>query len=75
LLEIKPRGCTLKEEPESKIINATTGTVFTRSDLCVERGPHLGLHPAATKMAVAAVKEFLRSRFKLAKAMNDLSSS
>ena len=60
-----PRNCALKEEPLGVIVNAKTGKPFTFSDPCVELGPHVGHDPAATEAAVAAVKSFLRTEFKL----------
>jgi dienelactone hydrolase len=59
------RKCVLKEEPLGVIVNAKTGKPFTFSDPCVELGPHTGHDPAATEAAVAAVKSFLRTEFKL----------
>ena len=59
------RNCILKEEPLGEIVNAKTGKSFTHSDPCVELGPHLGYNPAATDAAVAAVKAFLHTTFKL----------
>jgi dienelactone hydrolase len=59
------RSCVLKEEPVGEIINAKTGKPFTFSDPCVELGPHVAYDAATTDAAVAAVKTFLRSTFRL----------
>ena len=47
------------------IINTSTGQPFTYGDACVERNPHVGHDPDATAAAKTAVKDFLRSIFKL----------
>jgi dienelactone hydrolase len=59
------RACTLKEEAAGKIINVATGQPFTYNDPCVETDPHLGYNEAAATATRKAVKEFLRTTFKL----------
>jgi dienelactone hydrolase len=55
------RRCTMREEPDGVIINASTNQPFTMGDPCVERGPHVGYNAAATAAATQAVKELLRT--------------
>jgi dienelactone hydrolase len=59
------RACTLKEEAPGKIINVATGQPFSYKDPCVETDPHLGYNEAAATATRKAVKEFLRTTFKL----------
>jgi dienelactone hydrolase len=59
------RACKLKEEPLGTIVNAETGQPFTYKDPCVQTDPHLGHDAAATQATHAAVKELLRTVFKL----------
>ena len=59
------RACTLKEEAPGKIINVATGEPFTYKDPCVQTDPHLGYNEAAATATRKAVKEFLRTTFKL----------
>lgn len=59
------RNCVLKEEPLGQITNSKTGKAFTYEDPCVERNPHVGFHPEGAKAARAAVRETLKSVFKL----------
>jgi hypothetical protein len=59
------RACTLKEEPRGTIINATTGQPFSYKDPCVELNPHTGYNEAAAQATQAAVRELLRTVFKL----------
>ena len=47
------------------LINVATKEPFTYKDACVERGPHLGHDPAATEAALASVKAFYRTTFKI----------
>ena len=58
------RNCRLREEPLGQLVNAQ-GAPFTYKDPCVELGPHLGYHPEASLAARAAVRAFLKERFKL----------
>jgi dienelactone hydrolase len=59
------RACTLKEESPGKIINVKTGEPFTYKDHCVQTDPHLGYNEAAANATRKAVKDFLRTTFKL----------
>ncbi len=58
------RKCQLREEPLGQIVNAQ-GVPFTYKDPCVELGPHVGYQPEASLASRAAVRAFLKERFKL----------
>ena len=59
------RNCTLREEPRGVLINAESGQVFSYADPCVERNPHVGFDPEATRHARATVGTILKSVFKM----------
>jgi dienelactone hydrolase len=59
------RACKLKEEPLGTIINAETGRPFTYQDPCVQTGPHSAYNEAAANATRKAVKEFVRTVFRL----------
>lgn len=60
------RACKLKsEEPLGTIINAESGERFTWKDPCMQRDAHTGYNDAAANAARVAVKDLLRSVFKL----------
>jgi dienelactone hydrolase len=59
------RACKLKEEPLGTIINAETGQPFTYKDPCVQIDPHTGYNEAAANATRKAVKDFVRTVFKL----------
>jgi dienelactone hydrolase len=59
------RACKLKEEPLGTIINAETGQPFTYQDPCVQTDPHTGYNEAAANATRKAVKDFVRTVFKL----------
>jgi dienelactone hydrolase len=59
------RSCKLKEEPLGTIINAETGQPFTYQDPCVQIDPHMGYNEAAANATRVAVKDFVRTVFKL----------
>jgi len=59
------RNCTIREESVGVLINAATKEPFTYKDACVERGPHIGHDPEATRQAKLAVKPFVQSVLKL----------
>lgn len=59
------RRCVIQEEPVGELVNAATREPFTYKDPCVERDPHTGHDPAATTAAKQAVKEVLKTVFKL----------
>lgn len=59
------RHCSIREEPQGLLINATTKQPFTYKDPCVELNPHLGTDLAATADAKTRVKAFLKSVLKL----------
>ena len=59
------RACKLKEEPLGTIVNAESGQPFTYKDPCVQTDPHIGSNEAAAQATQVAVKELLRTVFKL----------
>jgi dienelactone hydrolase len=59
------RACKLKEEPLGTIINAESGRPFTYLDPCVQTDPHTGYNEAAASATRKAVKDFVRTVFKL----------
>jgi len=59
------RACTLKEVSPGTIVNVATGQPFTYKDSCVETDPHVGYHEAAANATRKAVKDQLRTTFKL----------
>ncbi|MER2265033.1 dienelactone hydrolase family protein [Methylobacterium oxalidis] len=58
------RNCSIREEPEGRLVNARTGEPFSYSDPCVETGPHIGSDDALREAALAAVAEELKSAFR-----------
>ena len=60
------RACNLKEEPLGTIINAETGQPFTYKDPCVQIDPHTGYNEAAANATRKAVKDLVRTVFRLA---------
>ena len=59
------RACNLKEEPLGTIINTATSQPFSYADPCVQTGPHIGYNEAAALATQVAVKDLLRTVFKL----------
>jgi len=59
------RACTLREETAGKIINVASGQPFTYKDPCIEVDPHVGYDEAAANATRIAVKDLLRTTFKL----------
>jgi dienelactone hydrolase len=59
------RACRLQEVSEGRIINADTKAPFTMEDPCVVRGPTIAYNAEAHSASVKAVKDFLRTTFKL----------
>lgn len=60
------RNCQIAEEPKGVLINASTKQPFTYKDACVENDPHVNHDAEATAAVKVAVKDFLRTTFKLA---------
>ena len=59
------RNCQIAEEPKGVLINAVTKEPFTYKDACVQQNPHVNYDAEATAAAKVAVKEVLRTTFKL----------
>lgn len=59
------RKCVLEEEKPGRIVSAVTRAPFTWKDPCVEYGPTLAYQEEAAVETKRAVKDFLRSVFKL----------
>jgi dienelactone hydrolase len=59
------RNCTIAEEPTGILINAVSKQSFTYKDTCVETDPHVNYDAEATRAAHIAVKDFLRTTFKM----------
>jgi hypothetical protein len=59
------RACQLKEEPLGTLINADSGERFTLTDPCVQADAHTGYNEAAANATRIAVKDFVRTLFKL----------
>ncbi|MEA2949634.1 MAG: hypothetical protein QOI40_4964 [Alphaproteobacteria bacterium] len=59
------RNCRIAEEPKGILINAVSRQPFTYRDPCVETDPHVNYDAEATRAAHIAVKDFLRSTFKM----------
>jgi dienelactone hydrolase len=59
------RHCSIREEPEGLLINASTREPFSYKDPCVELNPHVGYDAAATEAAEKSVKDILSAVFKL----------
>lgn len=57
------RNCTIREEPEGLLINASTREPFTYNDPCVQIDPHVGYDAAATDAAKASVRDILKAAF------------
>jgi len=58
------RNCRVREEPAGVLVNIATKEPFTYQDACVERGPHIGHDPEATRQARDAVKALVQTVFK-----------
>ena len=61
------RNCAIREEAGGALVNEQTQKPFAYTDSCVETGPQVGADPAAREAAIAAVKDFLATKFALAK--------
>jgi dienelactone hydrolase len=60
-----PARCRIAERAAGEVINAETGTPFKFDDPCMTRGASIGYDAQAHAAATQAVKEFLRSLWKL----------
>ena len=60
------RACQIAEEPKGVLINAVTKEPFTYKDSCVQQNPHVNHDAEATAAAKVAVKDVLKTTFKLA---------
>jgi dienelactone hydrolase len=58
------RNCRVREEPAGVLINVATKEPFSYQDACVERGPHIGHDPDATRQARGAVKALVQTVFR-----------
>ena len=59
------RNCSIVEEPKGILINAVSKQPFTYREPCVETDPHVNYDADATRAAHTAVKDFLRTTFKM----------
>jgi len=59
------RRCTIREEATGQLINAATRQPFTYNDPCVERNPHVGYDPVATRAARQSVTDLLKTVFRM----------
>ena len=59
------RRCKIVEGPVGLLVNASSGQPFSYQDACVERGPHVGHDPDATRQVKQAVTGIVKSVFKL----------
>jgi dienelactone hydrolase len=59
------RACTLKEVSPGNIVNVATGQPFTYKDACVQTDPHAGYNEPAAVATRKAVKDVLRTTFRL----------
>lgn len=59
------RNCAIREDASGVLVNTATSVPFSYKDACVALGPHMGHDPDATKQAQQAVKEFVRTVFKV----------
>ena len=59
------RACKLREQPLGTIVNLETGQPFSYKDACVQTDPHVGYHEAAANATRKAVKDFVRTTFKM----------
>jgi dienelactone hydrolase len=59
------RNCRWREDGKGRMVNVKTGAAYTYADPCVEYGAHIGYNQAAAAATIAAVRDFLKSTFKL----------
>jgi dienelactone hydrolase len=59
------RNCRIAEEPKGVLVNVATNQPFTYQDACVAHDPHVNHDAEATQAANGAVKDLLKTAFKL----------
>lgn len=59
------RRCRIREEAPGQLVNTATGQVFSYKDSCVEFDPRVGYDASATTAARQAVKQLLKTTFRL----------
>jgi dienelactone hydrolase len=59
------RSCDVREERPGVLVNTVTRRPFTWDDLCVENKTHVGYDEAAMRATHAAVRDLLRTIFRL----------
>lgn len=59
------RHCVIREAAPGQLVNLATNQVFTYKDPCVERDPHTGYDPVATRAAHQSVAELVKRVFRL----------
>ncbi|WP_068958865.1 dienelactone hydrolase family protein [Pararhizobium polonicum] len=59
------RDCEIKENDHGILMNAETNAPFSYRDACVKLKPVVGQDPEATRAAIQAVTEFVKSTLKL----------
>jgi dienelactone hydrolase len=58
-------NCRREEKQPGNVINLDTGKTFSWNDSCVKHGATVGYDPRALEEAIKAVKDFLRTQWKL----------
>jgi dienelactone hydrolase len=60
------RNCAWHEDDKGEMVNTKTGAAYSYKDPCIEYGgAHFGYNQAAAEATVVAVRDFLKSAFKL----------
>ncbi len=58
-------NCRREEKQPGNVVNLDTGKTFSWNDSCVKHGATVGYDPRALEEAIKAVKDFLRTQWKL----------